>query len=183
MCYQTLHQVELPSALFSSCQYCVETFIVFSDILFSTSVETEILFDAFQIESSALNVTHYSHQINVGCSIFMFFFSFSDHAFKLWDQTMAKMDDKIPVSSNCLALVPWVPPQATVGAFEYAGSQSGSQSSQEPMEAEEAGAAPMAVEENREQMVSGIDVDVIQQWQQHCMAPEFLPNTPSRLMS
>lgn len=74
MCYQTLYQVELPSALFSSCQYCVETFIVFSDILFSTSVETEILFDAFQIESSALNVTRYSQQINVGCSIFMFVF-------------------------------------------------------------------------------------------------------------
>ncbi|XP_064986772.1 uncharacterized protein LOC135625642 [Musa acuminata AAA Group] len=106
-----------------------------------------------------------------------------NHVFKLQDQTMAKMDDKIPVSNNCLALVPWVPPQATVGAYEYAGSQSGSQPSQEPMEAEEAGAAPMAVEENREQTVTGINVDVIQQWQQHCMAPEFLRNTPSRLMS
>ncbi|RWW11686.1 hypothetical protein BHE74_00047399 [Ensete ventricosum] len=92
------------------------------------------------------------------------------------------MDGKIPVSNNCLALVPWVPPHATVGACEYADPQSGSQSLQEPMEAEEAGAAPMAVEENREQTASGIDDDGIQQWQQqHCMAPEFLPNTPTLL--
>lgn len=53
------------------------------------------------------------------------------------------------------------------------------------MEAEEAEASSMEVEEMRGQSTAydvGVGGEGVQQWPQHCMSPQFLPNTASPIM-
>ncbi|KAG6499833.1 uncharacterized protein LOC121996536 [Zingiber officinale] len=70
--------------------------------------------------------------------------------FKLRDQTVFNMDDKVAASNDSLALVPWVPQQESLNSYEFIATQF-SDPQHDPMDSEQAEAVLMEVEENKEQ--------------------------------
>lgn len=84
-----------------------------------------------------------------------------------------RLEDKSAVSSNCLAVVPWVPNQGCVV------TEVQSKVSQQSMEAEQTESVSMEVEEERDQAeqasIEGAGGEGFHQWQQHCMTPQLPP--------
>ncbi|XP_039120258.1 uncharacterized protein LOC120256647 isoform X2 [Dioscorea cayenensis subsp. rotundata] len=76
-------------------------------------------------------------------------------------------------ANDALAMVPWVPTQATATSWSQVEGSSSSVSI-EPMEAEEECASMELEEESEQASSSGTGAGVFQQWQrQHCMMPEI----------
>ncbi|XP_017700290.2 uncharacterized protein LOC103715535 isoform X1 [Phoenix dactylifera] len=99
-----------------------------------------------------------------------------------------RVEDKSAVSSNCLAVVPWVPNKGSVVATGSGDPiEVQSKVSQEPMEAEQIESVSMEVEEERDQaeqasIDGGAGGEGFHQWQQHCMTPQLPPNPSTPVM-
>lgn len=106
----------------------------------------------------------------------------ADKLFKLQDQTIFNMDDKVAASNDSLALVPWVPRQESLNSYEFIATQF-SDPQHDPMESEQAEAVLMEVEESKEPAgTNEFEANALQQWQQHCMTSKHLPNTPNPII-
>ncbi|KAG1364532.1 hypothetical protein COCNU_11G013590 [Cocos nucifera] len=97
-----------------------------------------------------------------------------------------RMEDKSAVSSNCLAMVPWVPNQGFVVTTGSGVTTVQSKVSPETMEAEQIESVSMEVEEEGDQarqasIDEGAGGEGFHQWQQHCMT-QFPPNTSTPIM-
>ena len=99
------------------------------------------------------------------------------------EEEEAPIDEGQAASGGCLAVVPWMPSQPTVGAAFPAGAREVAE--EEEMVAGDMGDAPMDVEEEAGQpavaaAVSGDGMAVtqagFQHWQQHCMMPQIGPS-------
>ena len=89
------------------------------------------------------------------------------------------MDYKPASANNSLAVVPWVPSQASSAAV----SESRIMQVEELMEAEEeAGGASMEIEEDRQNAGNGGAGEGLHQWPQHCLIPQPPQNTSTPIM-
>ncbi|XP_010929400.1 uncharacterized protein [Elaeis guineensis] len=97
-----------------------------------------------------------------------------------------RIEDKSAVSSNRLAVVPWVPNQGSVVTTGSGVTKVESKVPQEPMEAEQIESVSMEVEEERDQaeqasIDEGAGGEGFHQWPQHCMT-QLPPNTSTPIM-
>ncbi|KAL5208845.1 hypothetical protein ABZP36_033280 [Zizania latifolia] len=92
------------------------------------------------------------------------------------------LEDKSPQHSNCLALVPWAPPQIPTISGWSASNPENTEPLLVPMESDETEVDSMDVEESPEATVAAIGSENLHQWQQHYMTPPSLPNLSAHVM-